>query len=52
MVEHDGDTMRAADHLIELGPGAGSEGGQLIFQGSQELRCGKGSRSGLFLGSA
>lgn len=50
VVEHDGDTMRAADHLIELGPGAGSEGGQLIFQGSPEAALkAKGSRSGPFL---
>jgi excinuclease ABC subunit A len=34
VVEHDEDTMRAADQLIELGPGAGSEGGGLLFQGT------------------
>jgi excinuclease ABC subunit A len=34
VVEHDEDTMRAADQLIELGPGAGREGGQLLFQGT------------------
>jgi excinuclease ABC subunit A len=34
VVEHDEDTMRAADEIIELGPGAGREGGQLLFQGS------------------
>ena len=50
VVEHDGDTMRAADQLIELGPGAGSEGGQLIFQGSPETaQSAKGSRCGPFL---
>ncbi|MBI3820351.1 MAG: hypothetical protein HY286_16800 [Planctomycetes bacterium] len=32
-VEHDTDTMRAADELIELGPGAGARGGTIIFQG-------------------
>ncbi len=36
MVEHDEATMRAADHLIDIGPGAGSRGGQLICQGSPE----------------
>ncbi len=36
VVEHDGDTMRAADHLIELGPGAGPEGGRLVFEGTPE----------------
>ena len=33
VVEHDEETMRMADELIELGPEAGSEGGQLLFQG-------------------
>jgi excinuclease ABC subunit A len=36
VVEHDGDTMRAADELLELGPGAGTEGGELLFQGTPE----------------
>ena len=34
VVEHDEDTMRLADELIELGPEAGTEGGQLLFQGT------------------
>ncbi len=34
VVEHDEDTMRTADELIELGPEAGIEGGQLLFQGT------------------
>lgn len=34
VVEHDEETMRAADELVELGPGAGTEGGQLLFQGT------------------
>ncbi|HVU18975.1 MAG TPA: excinuclease ABC subunit UvrA [Candidatus Didemnitutus sp.] len=34
VVEHDEDTMRVADELIELGPGAGREGGRLLFQGT------------------
>ena len=34
VVEHDEDTMRAADQLIELGPEAGNEGGYLLFQGT------------------
>ncbi|MCM2276106.1 MAG: excinuclease ABC subunit UvrA [Candidatus Didemnitutus sp.] len=34
VVEHDEDTMRIADHLIELGPGAGREGGEILFQGT------------------
>ncbi|MGA2015714.1 MAG: excinuclease ABC subunit UvrA [Opitutaceae bacterium] len=34
VVEHDEDTMRAADEIVELGPEAGVEGGRLLFQGS------------------
>lgn len=50
VVEHDADTMRAADHLIELGPGAGVEGGELIFEGDPQASYTAGaSRSGPFL---
>ena len=31
VVEHDPDTMLAADHILDLGPGAGEHGGKLIF---------------------
>lgn len=34
VVEHDEDTMRAADHVIEIGPKAGKHGGDLIFSGT------------------
>ncbi|MEN9975393.1 MAG: excinuclease subunit UvrA [Verrucomicrobiota bacterium] len=33
IVEHDEDTIAAADHLIDLGPGAGRSGGEVVFQG-------------------
>jgi excinuclease ABC subunit A len=36
VVEHDEETMLAADHLIELGPGAGEHGGWIVAQGSVE----------------
>jgi excinuclease ABC subunit A len=36
VVEHDPDTMLAADYVIDLGPGAGEHGGKIIFAGSQE----------------
>jgi excinuclease ABC subunit A len=36
VVEHDEDTIRAADHVIDLGPGAGIRGGQLIAQGTPD----------------
>ncbi len=34
VVEHDEDTMRRADHIIDLGPGAGIHGGEIVAQGS------------------
>ncbi len=34
VVEHDEDTMRSADHIIDIGPGAGSFGGRIVAQGS------------------
>ncbi|HDR17019.1 MAG TPA: excinuclease ABC subunit A [Desulfobacteraceae bacterium] len=36
VVEHDEETMRAADHLIDLGPAAGGEGGRLVARGTIE----------------
>ncbi len=36
VVEHDEDTIRAADHLLDLGPGAGENGGELLAQGTPE----------------
>ena len=41
VVEHDEDTMYAADHIIDVGPGAGVNGGHIIFEGSVEnlLQC-------------
>jgi excinuclease ABC subunit A len=36
VVEHDEDTIRAADHLIDMGPGAGAHGGRIIAQGTVE----------------
>lgn len=36
VVEHDEDTMRAADYLIDIGPGAGEFGGKLLLQERQK----------------
>ena len=36
VVEHDEETIRAADHLIDLGPGAGKHGGEVIAEGTVE----------------
>ncbi len=37
VVEHDEETMRAADHIIDFGPGAGVRGGEVVGQGSVEV---------------
>jgi excinuclease ABC subunit A len=34
VVEHDPDVMRAADHIVDLGPGAGELGGEIVYEGS------------------
>jgi excinuclease ABC subunit A len=50
VVEHDEDTIRAADHLVEMGPGPGVHGGRVVVQGTLEdlLKC-KASPTGQFL---
>jgi excinuclease ABC subunit A len=51
VVEHDEETIRTADYVIDLGPGAGEHGGHVIFQGepSQLLQDGHGSLTGAYL---
>ena len=39
VVEHDEDTMRAADYIIDIGPGAGAHGGEVVACGSVEDLC-------------
>jgi excinuclease ABC subunit A len=50
VVEHDEDTIRAADHIVEMGPGPGVHGGSVVVQGSVRdvLAC-KASPTGQFL---
>jgi excinuclease ABC subunit A len=50
VVEHDEDTIRAADHLVEMGPGPGVHGGEVVVQGTIDdvLKC-KASPTGQFL---
>jgi excinuclease ABC subunit A len=53
VVEHDEQTMRAADHLVDLGPGAGEHGGRIVAQGTaEEVQKVKGSLTGQFLSGA
>jgi excinuclease ABC subunit A len=50
LVEHDATTMRAADYLVDLGPGAGTEGGLVIAQGTYaEVARHPGSLTGRYL---
>ena len=39
VVEHDADTMRAADWIVDIGPGAGVHGGNVVFSGTPEELC-------------
>ena len=45
VVEHDPDVMSSADHIIDLGPGAGENGGRIIFEGSYGQLLSDGSAS-------
>jgi len=36
VVEHDEDTIMAADHIVDMGPGAGIDGGEVVFQGAAD----------------
>ncbi|WP_221566886.1 excinuclease ABC subunit UvrA [Alkalihalobacillus sp. TS-13] len=50
VVEHDEDTMLAADYIIDIGPGAGAHGGKIIAQGSpQEIMDDDSSLTGNYL---
>jgi excinuclease ABC subunit A len=50
VVEHDEDTIRAADHLVEMGPGPGAHGGKVVVQGRlKDLLACKASPTGQFL---
>ncbi len=53
VVEHDEDTMRAADRVVDLGPGSGTQGGEILFAGTpsalQKISEKKNSRTAKFL---
>lgn len=50
VVEHDRETMESADHIIDLGPGAGEHGGDVVYSGNPEglINC-SSSLTGLYL---
>ena len=50
VVEHDEGTIRAADHVVDLGPGAGEHGGEVVAEGTPaEIEAQPGSLTGQYL---
>jgi excinuclease ABC subunit A len=51
VVEHDAEVMRSADHIIDMGPGAGENGGRIVLEGSYDaiVSNGNGSLTGKYL---
>lgn len=50
VVEHDAETIASADHIIDIGPGAGEHGGRVVAQGTlQEIKRAKDSITGKYL---
>ncbi|MSE19172.1 excinuclease ABC subunit UvrA, partial [Pantoea agglomerans] len=50
VVEHDEDAIRAADHVIDIGPGAGVHGGQVVAEGTvDQIMAQEASLTGQFL---
>ena len=50
VVEHDEDTMRAADYIVDIGPGAGVHGGEIVAQGTfEEIIQNPNSITGMYL---
>jgi excinuclease ABC subunit A len=45
VVEHDPDVMRSADHIVDLGPGAGENGGHIVFEGNYQQLIADGASS-------
>ena len=53
VVEHDEDTMYAADHIVDIGPGAGIHGGEIVAQGTiEEIKNNPNSITGQYLSGA
>ena len=51
VVEHDLDVVRAADRVVELGPGSGAEGGRMVFAGTPAELAASATRTGAWLGA-
>jgi excinuclease UvrABC ATPase subunit len=52
VVEHDPDVIKAADHVVDVGPQAGTNGGQIVFEGTYEELLGADTLTGRHLKSA
>ena len=49
VVEHDTQAIRAADHIVELGPGSGEQGGEVVFEGSPDQLAVQDTVTGRYL---
>ena len=50
VIEHDRDVIRSADYIVDMGPGGGKDGGQIIFCGTpEEIRKDRQSITGRYL---
>jgi excinuclease UvrABC ATPase subunit len=49
VVEHDPDVIKVADHIVDVGPGAGTGGGTIVYEGSYEGLLQSGTRTGIHL---
>jgi excinuclease ABC subunit A len=52
VVEHDPAVIRRADHIVELGPGSGEKGGELVFEGDLEALLATATTTALYLSGA
>ncbi len=50
IVEHHREIIKMAEHIVDMGPGAGREGGEVVFQGSYEELCASATTTGQMLG--
>ena len=49
VIEHDPEVMRVADHVVDMGPGAGSHGGTIVYEGSIDGLVGSRTTTGRYL---
>ncbi|HPK09621.1 MAG TPA: excinuclease ABC subunit UvrA [Saprospiraceae bacterium] len=49
VIEHNMDIIKVSDHIIDIGPEAGKDGGQIVFEGTPEVLAKKDTHTGIFL---